>query len=453
MADNLVSKFTVNSQGTDIDVKIKDADARNLIAQEISDRNSAVTTITNNLNKEISDRKSADTTITNNLNKEISDRSALISKDSKGNTNVTSSTANVSVTGKDVILNASGTLGFNSTNPIKYSTKIEKVSEKYDGMAFKDSENNTKHFLVSTDHMEDTKKQIVVIGDSFSSTAQSIGPLWYTYVAKKYNADVITHASDGMGFIVGGDNDFNHQIDKCAAEADIDNVMTVYIYGGLNDLTQFTSDSSGVTTVFKQAVINVISNAQLKFPKSEIILVGINTFQQYNYYGTGSYGKNNAMFTMRTFMNYAALKCKVKFIDITNQTLYTPEFYGDANSGGQKHPSALGEAYIANLILGGSPYKFDTREQPTMTGTNCTIINITTSTKIDSVWVHGLMRPSMTGSCFISFKGYTPPTSEYVLFVNQANQQASYGIVDVKNENIALHTFTDQEYYFEFQLS
>ena len=74
MADNLVSKFTVNSQGTDIDVKIKDSDARNLIAQEISDRNSAVTTITNNLNKEISARKSADTTITNNLNKEINDR-------------------------------------------------------------------------------------------------------------------------------------------------------------------------------------------------------------------------------------------------------------------------------------------------------------------------------------------------------------------------------------------
>ena len=90
MAENLVSKFTVNSQGTDIDVKIKDEDARNLIAQEISDRDSAVTTITNNLNKEISDRESADTTITNNLNKEISDRSDLISKDRGGNTVVTS---------------------------------------------------------------------------------------------------------------------------------------------------------------------------------------------------------------------------------------------------------------------------------------------------------------------------------------------------------------------------
>ena len=67
MADNFVSKFTVNSQGTDIDVKIKDNDARNLIAQEISDRSSATTAITNNLNKEINDRENADTNLENKI--------------------------------------------------------------------------------------------------------------------------------------------------------------------------------------------------------------------------------------------------------------------------------------------------------------------------------------------------------------------------------------------------
>ena len=91
MADNLVSKFTVNSNGTDIDVKIKDEDARNLIAQEISDRDSAVTTITNNLNKE------------------ISDRTELISKDSSGNTVVTST---------------NGALYINTKNPMQYSKPI-----------------------------------------------------------------------------------------------------------------------------------------------------------------------------------------------------------------------------------------------------------------------------------------------------------------------------------------
>ena len=48
MADNLVSKFTVNSQGTDIDVKIKDEDARNLIAQEITDRSKLIKADENN---------------------------------------------------------------------------------------------------------------------------------------------------------------------------------------------------------------------------------------------------------------------------------------------------------------------------------------------------------------------------------------------------------------------
>lgn len=48
MAENLVSKFTVNSQGTDIDVKIKDTDARNLIAQEISDRSKLIKADENN---------------------------------------------------------------------------------------------------------------------------------------------------------------------------------------------------------------------------------------------------------------------------------------------------------------------------------------------------------------------------------------------------------------------
>lgn len=74
MADNFVSKFTVNSQGTDIDVKIKDTDARNLIAQEISDRNNAVTTITNNLNKEISDRENADTALDERITQETTAR-------------------------------------------------------------------------------------------------------------------------------------------------------------------------------------------------------------------------------------------------------------------------------------------------------------------------------------------------------------------------------------------
>ena len=173
MADNFVSKFTINSQGTNIDVKIKDEDARNLIAQEISDRDSAVTTITNNLNKEISDREGADTTITNNLNKEISDRSDLISKDSEGNTNITSSTANVSVTGKDVILNVDGSLSFNTKNPIKYSQPISRLNDYFNTVPYTDNNGNRYNVLCDNGNTVNLSsnnnfKNYILVGDSYA---------------------------------------------------------------------------------------------------------------------------------------------------------------------------------------------------------------------------------------------------------------------------------------------
>ena len=157
MAENLVSKFTVNSQGTDIDVKIKDEDARNLIAQEISDRDSAVTTITNNLNKEISDRENADTAITNNLNKEINDRSELISKDSEGNT----------------VVNASnGSLYLNTKNPIKYSQPVSKLNDYFNTIPFVDNSGNQYKVLCDSGNTVNLSssnfKNYILVGDSYA---------------------------------------------------------------------------------------------------------------------------------------------------------------------------------------------------------------------------------------------------------------------------------------------
>ena len=103
MADNLVSKFTINSQGTDIDVKIKDEDARNLIAQEISDR------------------------------------SELISKDTNGNTNVTSKTGDVAVSGKNITDTATGDVTVSGKNITDTAT------ENYTENAKNKTENYTNH--------------------------------------------------------------------------------------------------------------------------------------------------------------------------------------------------------------------------------------------------------------------------------------------------------------------
>ena len=139
MAENLVSKFTINSQGTDIDVKIKDTDARNLIAQEISDRDSAVNTITKNLNKE------------------ISDRTKLISKDSSGNTVVTSTKA----------------LYLNTKNPIKYSQPVSKLNDYFNTIPFAD--NSGKQYNVLCDNgntvnlsSNNNFKNYILVGDSYA---------------------------------------------------------------------------------------------------------------------------------------------------------------------------------------------------------------------------------------------------------------------------------------------
>lgn len=83
MADNLVSMFTVNSQGTDIDVKIKDTDARNLIAQEISDRselikkNESGDTVIETNNKIIENAHDKEENITDTYSKQVNGNSTI----------------------------------------------------------------------------------------------------------------------------------------------------------------------------------------------------------------------------------------------------------------------------------------------------------------------------------------------------------------------------------------
>ena len=229
MAENLVSKFTVNSQGTDIDVKIKDEDARNLIAQEISDRDSAVTTITNNLNKEISDRESADTTITNNLNKEISDRSDLISKDSGGNTVVTST---------------KGALYINTKNPIIYNTP-QALNHYFKYIPATDRTGNEYKILVDNGAVfgSDFFSGIVIgCGDSIArgyplSTNDGTLNKIAEKTGKTINTDFYNVSEDATGYTsLNGAITFRQQIEKLNnVITDKSNVTGIIVIGGTND--------------------------------------------------------------------------------------------------------------------------------------------------------------------------------------------------------------------------
>ena len=257
MAENLVSKFTVNSQGTDIEVKIKDADARNLIAQEISDRDSAVTTITNNLNKEISDRESADTTITNNLNNEISDRSALISEDSNGNTTVNAS---------------NGSLYLNTKNPIKYSQPVSKLNDYFNTIPFVDNSGNQYKVLCDSGNTVNLSssnfKNYILVGDSYAVGYAPEGNVtsWTTLLNNLLGGHLyakIEQSGAGLSNKMTGEYNLTTRISSLTASDAVDSIICCC---GRNDI-----DGDNVSGI-AQGIKDFVNACHTKFKNAKVYI-------------------------------------------------------------------------------------------------------------------------------------------------------------------------------------
>ena len=258
MAENLVSKFTVNSQGTDIEVKIKDTDARNLIAQEISDRNSAVTTITNNLNKEISDRESADTTITNNLNKEISDRTELISKDSSGNT---------------VVKSTNGALYLNTKNPIKYSQPVSKLNDYFNTIPFTDNNGNQYKVLCDNGNTVNLSsnnnfKNYILVGDSYAVGYAPEGNVtsWTTLLKDLLGGHLyakIEQSGAGLSNKMTGEYNLTTRISSLTASDTVDSIICCC---GRNDI-----DGDNVTGI-NQGIKDFVNACHTKFKNAKVYI-------------------------------------------------------------------------------------------------------------------------------------------------------------------------------------
>lgn len=305
MAENLVSKFTVNSQGTDIDVKIKDTDARNLIAQEISDRDSAVKTITNNLNKE------------------ISDRTELISKDSSGNTVVTST---------------NGALYVNTKNPIKYSTP-QILNNYFKYIPATDRNGNPYNVLVAgsqIDRLGVTIGTVVFVGDSYGVGTGATLETGLAYkVAEKLHktvgTDFFNYSQGGIGF--GTEPSFKTMIDNNTAP-NPESVTMVIIAGGRND-TNFPNIDTAMT--------DCINTAKTKYQNATIYIV----------YDCSS--KDELSARVNTLYNYAinSYKNGCAFIDVSTLCKTTTNCIADLY-----HPNASGYDLLAggivSVITGGN---------------------------------------------------------------------------------------------------
>lgn len=334
MADNLVSKFTVNSQGTDIEVKIKDADARNLIAQEISDRDSAVTTITNNLNKEISDRESADTTITNNLNKEISDRTELISKDSSGNT---------------VVKSTNGALYLNTKKPIKYSQPVSKLNDYFNTIPFVDNSGNQYNVLCASDNTVNLSsnnfKNYILVGDSYAVGYAPEGNVtsWTTLLNNLLGGHLyakIEQSGAGLSDKMTGEYNLTTRISSLTASDTVDSIICCC---GRNDI-----DGDNVNGI-NQGIKDFVNACHTKFKNAKVYI----GFIGWDLNKT-EWTENKSLILRQAIAEYK--KVDANYIYINTDFIMRQRSYMASDG---KHPNQVGQNALAYgikcALYGGFP--------------------------------------------------------------------------------------------------
>ena len=248
MADNLVSKFTVNSQGTDIDVKIKDEDARNLIAQEISDRDSAVTTITNNLNKEISDRKSADTALDERITQETTAREQETTARENADTAL------------DERITQETTARENADTALD-----ERITQETTARENADTEINNNINAINRQiknlHGKFTNTKVVTIGDSygrgFYSNSEHISEGWPAQLKSITGLNIIDYSYGGAGFVgnsTGTGHQFLDQLQTAVRDGNNDAELLI-ISGGSNDC-----NATGLIGAINQALNYAVNN-------------------------------------------------------------------------------------------------------------------------------------------------------------------------------------------------
>ena len=214
-----------------------------------------------------------------------------------------------------------------------YNAQVEEYRQET--TALKNTTNELDDKIANVKSELETQHYMVVIGDSFSNDAQSGTPLWYTYVAEQKNLQVYTNASDSMGFIVGGDNNFSAQLNKAHAALTGKKVDIIYILGGANDMY-----AGHAANEIGDAVGSVIRVAKNLFPNTKIEIYGPENFP--------SILKASADVAM--FMNYQCGLYGIEYHNIAMTFNLFPGFFG-GKDGNNDHPSAFGEKIMAQCIL------------------------------------------------------------------------------------------------------
>lgn len=200
------------------------------------------------------------------------------------------------------------------------------------------------------------KKHMVVIGDSFSTTAYSTATnMWWNGVAHEQYLTVHNYAVSGTGFIHASSaaNNFNIQVQRAIDDTAFENadVRLVIIFGGLNDRGEATS-----TNVYNSAAA-LLNTVKTNFPWAKIILAGCNTYQTIDSY---------AVVNITAQLRRAAYARGVAFVNtlyaLVGSDLVSEQYLWHPNDNGQ-----LALASLFNSAIHGMQFVYDRRFTPEIT--------------------------------------------------------------------------------------
>ena len=181
--------------------------------------------------------------------------------------------------------------------------------------------------------------EMVVIGDSFSSTTYCpYNNSWYKIVADKLHLNVHNYSKDGAGYNhVTNNHSFTTEVTEATNDTSYDHnkVKYVFVYGGLNDMTNDDYDLaiSGAKTIYQ--------NLQTTFPNAQIIVMGINSWEQLTMVG------NHNQITMFSAIKNNCMDLPIVFINTTYWLLIDYESFNLQND----HPNELGNKKTAHNLL------------------------------------------------------------------------------------------------------
>ena len=288
------------------------------------------------LYNEISDRESADTTITNKLNKEISDRTELISKDSSGNTVVTST---------------NGALYLNTKNPIKYKAPVT-LNDDFNYIPMTDTNGNEYKVLVDKGNSSINRKfnKYVIIGDSYAAgyTPEGNVTSWSTILQNRLgNTCYANLAVGGLGLStsITGDQNATNTVNKLTADNTVDSVIYC---GGRNDA------NGTLYAEISQGVEDFVNACHAKFPNA-VVYIGFIGWDS----GITEYAQARSFFLAEAISAYSNNTKNAAYTYLANSELILHDNNLMASDG--KHPNSDGQKALANGIyscLYGGTYGF-----------------------------------------------------------------------------------------------